>query len=114
MQGYQVQTVPIGVLVDLFKPFHSIGLPYELVCRSFSYWMPSEVPEDLDERVREAVWGEAGDGVFSPGQDLTEEELLEQGRGGRLRVFGCTVVGKAWADENRPPYYEHDGGEALD
>ena len=29
MQGYQVQTVLIGVLVDLFKPFNLIGLPYE-------------------------------------------------------------------------------------
>eukprot|EP00282_Hemiselmis_andersenii_P011563 CAMPEP_0114152160 /NCGR_PEP_ID=MMETSP0043_2-20121206/23648_1 /TAXON_ID=464988 /ORGANISM="Hemiselmis andersenii, Strain CCMP644" /LENGTH=190 /DNA_ID=CAMNT_0001247059 /DNA_START=84 /DNA_END=656 /DNA_ORIENTATION=+ len=81
---------------------------------SMCYWMPSETPEGYEEQVWEEVYGEGGTGVFSPGEGLTNEELLQSGKGGTLKLVGNTVQGKAWADENRPVFYEHDGGAELD
>lgn len=83
--------------------------------RSFCYWMPyDDVPENFDDIVREAVGSENEPPEFRPSKGLSLEDLLERGRAGTLRVFGCAVSGKAWANEARPVVFEHDGGSELD
>lgn len=69
--------------------------------------------EGYDDMVREAVWGDAGHESIHPGHGLSEQQLREQGSGGSLRIFGCTVIGTAWPNENRPLVYLHDGDPAL-
>jgi hypothetical protein len=83
--------------------------------RSFCYWMPyDDVPENFDDVAKEAVYGENEPPEFRPSKGLSLDELLERGRAGTLRIFGCEVFGKAWADEARPVVFEHDGGSELD